>query len=248
MIHASPKSSSAGRSIASSGRRRQRRRTTSCQAAADGASELVSRREPLHECAAARGSSGRPQRPEMARRRERRLVDEIPDELASGRHPAGERRQQRALPVERAGIEVRIAAAEVLRHEREHAEDDGQPVLARGQVERFERAHDAFVHHVRVDADLAPAGPDTGADRVHAERRDLAERLVPHRRVRLEQEIAMHRRRHRRRADDRFGAAAAAKRVAVERELRRPRRKGPRRRPRSPSWPAPARSVSTVTR
>ena len=221
MIQASAKSSSAGRSIASSGRRRQRRRTTSCQAAAARTplGRFVTRGEPFHECAPFVGRARRPQRPEITRRRERRLVDEIPDELAGGCHPARECRQQRALPVERAGIEVRIAAAEVLRYEREHAEDDRQLVLARGQVERFERAHDALVDHVRVDADLAPAGPDTGADRVHAERRDLAKRLVPHGCVRLEQEIAMHRRRHRRRADDRFRAAAAAHHVAVEREL-----------------------------
>ncbi len=89
-------------------------------------------------------------------------------------------------------------------------------MLAGGEIERLERAQDAFVDDVRVDADLAPSGPESGPDRVHAEGCDLGERVVPDRRVRLEEGIPVHRRRHRRRADDRFSGAAAAQRVAIE--------------------------------
>ena len=78
--------------------------------------------------------------PEVVRGAERRLVDEVPDDLAARGVAAREEGDELLLGGERPGIKVGVLPTPHLGKEREEGEDERDPVLAGGEDERIHRA------------------------------------------------------------------------------------------------------------
>jgi hypothetical protein len=148
-----------------------------------------------------------------------RLVDQVPRDEA---HVGVTAREQRGK------VLLGLGGARVQPHgfspsnrgwvKGEQREDRLQPVLARGQHKRVERAQHGLVGVARHRHHLAPGGPEPGAQQVDPRGRHLAKVAVPARRVGQVEEPALHLAIHVRGAADRKDLAAHAEKVAPGRQ------------------------------
>ena len=142
-----------------------------------------------------------PRAPERGARRVRGLVDEVPVDPPVAPVARREEREQLALPLDRARVEVRVVAREGGRKEREEVEAHDDAVSRRRVDEGVERGEDVLVDRAGVDHRARPRGPQAGAHEVDAALLHRREVGVPHVRVRLEEELPVDVGGHVRRAD-----------------------------------------------
>ena len=89
------------------------------------------------------------------------------------------RRNELLLRFDRTRIEIGVFTAPRFRQKSEESEDDGNVVLVCGEKKRVERSQHRFIHLAAFGHVILPAGPDSGADHVHARVFHCAEVVVP---------------------------------------------------------------------
>src|SRR5262249_45471916 len=152
--------------------------------------------------------------------RDTRFVDEVPGQPGYIAKVGCNRRNQRALPPHRLGIEVRIDTSQDIRQEREEVELYWKAILASRHQVCLKRAQRFLVWLSVFIAELVPSGPPTGSDHVEPRLADLSQVTVPDVHVGVFEVEPLYLARHVRRSDHGERFAVQFEVIAICRESR----------------------------